>query len=77
VIRVAPKLLIPFGTIVLSIIAMLTVPSLVRGGVSPGTAGIVAGVLGTLAVVGIIGGIFGARRSEERRRAKEHIWLKH
>ena len=76
-IRVTPKLLIPLGTIVLSIVAILTVPSLVRGGVSPGTAGIVAGVLGTLAVVGIIGGIFDARRSETRRKAQEHIWLKH
>ena len=75
--RVTPKLLIPLGTILLSIVAVLAVPSLVRGGVSPGIAGIVAGVLGTLAVLGIIGGIFGARRSEERRKAKEDIWLKH
>ena len=74
--RVTPKLLIPLGTILLSIVAVLAVPSLVRG-VSPGIAGIVAGVLGTLAVLGIIGGIFGARRSEERRKAKEDIWLKH
>ena len=76
-IRVTPKSLIPLGTILLSMVAVLTVPSLVRGGVSPGMAGIVAGVLGTLAVVGIVGGIFGARRSEERRKAKENIWLKH
>jgi hypothetical protein len=70
--RMNPKVLIPLGTIVLSILAVLRIPSFLRGGVSPGTAGIITGVLGTLAVVGMIGGTL-----EARRKAKQDIRWNH
>jgi hypothetical protein len=48
-----------------------------RRGVSPVTIGLILGVLGTLCIVAIGFAIRNVRRSEEKRKAKLHIWMKH
>lgn len=48
-----------------------------RRSVSPVTIGLVLGVLGTLCIVAIGFAIRNVRRSEEKRKAKLQIWMKH
>jgi hypothetical protein len=73
----ARKLLSFFGTVGLALAVGLLIGPITRHGVSPVTAGIVVGVLGTLCLVGVAFGLWDARRIEAKRRAKEQIWIKH
>ncbi|HET8534581.1 MAG TPA: hypothetical protein VFL74_03430 [Sphingomicrobium sp.] len=41
------------------------------------TAGVIIGLVGLLCVLGVGFGIWDARRIEVKRKAKEHIWMKH
>jgi hypothetical protein len=44
-------------------------------GISPVTAGVVAGVLATFSLGGVGYGLWYARQMEARRKAKEQIWM--
>jgi hypothetical protein len=64
----------PFGGILLA--ALILLPLLDRN-MSPVTAGAMIGTAGMLCLLGIGLGIWNVRREEQRRKAKEQIWLKH
>lgn len=56
--------------------ALIMVP-LVDRSLSPVTSGVMIGIAGSICL-GCIGlGIWNARRSEARRKAKEQIWINH
>ena len=65
------------GTLAIAAAGGFGIGPLMRRGVSPETAGMVAGALGTLCLVAIGLGIRNVRRSEAKRKAREKIWLKH
>jgi hypothetical protein len=50
---------------------------LLRGDVSPVTAGLIVGVLGTLCIVAIGFGVWNSLRGAAKRKAKLQIWMKH
>jgi F0F1-type ATP synthase assembly protein I len=56
--------------------ALILWPLLDRS-MSPVTSGVMIGSAGMICLLGIVLGIWNARRSEARRKAKEQIWLKH
>lgn len=56
--------------------ALIMLPLLDRK-LSPVTSGVMIGAAGAICLLGIAIGIWNARRSEARRKAKENIWLKH
>ena len=56
--------------------ALILLPLLDRN-ISPVTAGVMIGTAGVLCLVGVGAGIWNVRRQEQRRKAKEQIWLKH
>jgi hypothetical protein len=72
--RRAFKIAGPVGGLLLGVLIML--PLLDRN-LSPVTSGVMIGIAGVICLLSIGLGIWNVRRSEARRKAKEHIWLKH
>ena len=71
------RMLAIFGPMLgLLLAALVMLPLLVRG-LSPVTSGVMIGTAGVICLLGIAIGIWSAQRQEARRKAKEHIRLKH
>ena len=70
----ALKLAAPLIGILLA--ALIMVPLLDRN-LSPVTSGVMIGVAGVVCLVGIVAGVWNARRGEAKRKAKEQIWINH
>ncbi len=57
-------------------VALIFTPLFVHG-MSPITQGALIGVAGTICLLGILFGIWDARRIEAKRIAKDDIWMNH
>jgi hypothetical protein len=71
------KSLFSIGAVAGGLVIGLGFISVLRGDVSPVTAGMFLGVIGTLCIVTIGFAIRNVRRGEARREAKLQIWMKH
>ena len=56
--------------------ALILLP-LVDREISPVTSGVIIGIAGVICLTGVGFGIWDARRTEGKRKAKEEIWMKH
>jgi uncharacterized membrane protein len=66
-----------FGPVVGVLLAALVMLPLLDRKLSPVTSGVMIGTAGVICLLGIVIGIWNARRGEARRKAKEQIWIKH
>jgi hypothetical protein len=58
-------------------LALLIMSPLFIHGISPVTSGLILGLGAAICLVGVVYGVWNARRLEAKRRAKEDIWMKH